>query len=237
MSAFRTLLGASIVMVVGCSGSGATTDGDGGSGGTSSGSTASSSGAGTSSGTASSSGTTGNSSGTTISSSGGDGVGDDASLGGGDDSGMATGDDASPDTDAAKPGGGMTTPPKGTDGGTGQIACNGKACDSATQVCCVTNGREACTDTAMCKSGAFACSGTNSCATGVCCTTPATRMTAESSKCEATCAMGQMQLCTTNADCSGDDICSRVTGACTPPPVVRDGGPRFPVAPFGDAGH
>jgi hypothetical protein len=59
--------------------------------------------------------------------------------------------------------------------------------------------------------------------------------------------VGERQLCTTNADCTGGDICSRATATCGPAPTPlpgrdagtgfpppRDGGTRFPP---GDAGH
>jgi len=44
--------------------------------------------------------------------------------------------------------------------------------------------------------------------------------------------MGSLQLCTTNADCTGaDEICRRATGGynvCVRE-VVRDAGPTFPM--------
>ncbi|HEX3770789.1 MAG TPA: hypothetical protein VHV30_07995 [Polyangiaceae bacterium] len=225
MSALRTVLGASIAIVLvgslGCSGSGATTSGDGG--------TSSSGG---SSGSGSGSGGNGSSSGT---SSGG---GDDASGGGGDDATtLPGGDDASPppgdddasiDIDASHPGGGMTTPPRGTDGGAGQIACGGKACDSATQVCCNTGRAETCETAMNCKGTTLACTGTNSCTSGICCYTRATGMTAATSACMPTCGTGEFQLCTTDTDCPSDEICSRATASCVKPPTPRDAGAGFP---------
>jgi hypothetical protein len=195
MSALRTFLGLSIAVAIGCGGSTSSeTSLDGGH---------------------SPDGTGGGSS------SGGDDNGGDSAAPG-DDSGLPVvgpdgglvvppeDDDASTtvDSDAATgPGGGVTTPLKGTDGGADQIACGMKPCDSATQVCCVA--KQACTTAAECMGSKLACSGTNSCATGVCCEEAAGNTA--SSKCEATCPKGAVQLCTTNADCTtAGDICRRV---------------------------
>jgi hypothetical protein len=73
----------------------------------------------------------------------------------------------------------------------------------------------------------------------VCCQ-ETTGRTTSTSKCVATkCPAGAIQLCTTNADCSGTDVC-RPAGAdygiCAAPPMpppMRDGGVIF----RGDAGH
>jgi hypothetical protein len=143
----------------------------------------------------------------------------------GDDGGLMMGDDGGTPTGPGD-GGGITTPPRGTDGGANQIACGGKACDSTTDVCCVTRMGEACTTAAACKGSSLACSGSNSCMTAgdVCCATVMGGTV--TSKCDTMCAMGTTQLCTTNADCSGGDVCRRtVLGqACERPPTPRDGG-------------
>jgi hypothetical protein len=49
--------------------------------------------------------------------------------------------------------------------------------------------------------------------------------------------MGETQLCTTDADCPADDICSALTRACGPAPVrpMRDAGPGTGL-PGRDAG-
>ncbi len=127
------------------------------------------------------------------------------------------------------------TPPRGTDGGTDQIACGAKSCDSATQVCCVGGGGgaaagQACTTAAACKGQALACSGSNSCASGdVCCAEPAARGGGVTSKCETKCPMGSQQLCTTNTDCTADEVCRRLSAEVSvceraPTPPTRDGG-------------
>ena len=226
MSAFRSVLGLSVVVIAaGCGGStGSVSPADGGS------SSGSSSGSGSGSSSGSGSGT------------GSGAEGDDATVSG-DDSGLPTtvddagnivppGDDASTTTNPDRDGGpGVTTPPKGTDGGAMQTACNGKACDSATQVCCVTRTGEACSTPAACMGDSLACSGSNSCATGDVCCEEAVRGGGVTSKCEKTCPMGSIQLCTTNDDCAADEICRKLgttfstcERAPTPPPV-RDGGP------------
>jgi hypothetical protein len=240
MSALRTFLGLSIVLAAGCGGSSSTV-GDGGAG---TGSSGGSSG-GTSSGGGSSSGTSSSGGGTSVS-------GDDSSVATGDDSGLPTiGPDGGvvvpPDdagTGAARDaGGGVTMPGRGTDGGPDQIACGATPCNSATQVCCVTGGARTCTSAAGCRGEVLACSGSNSCPTAgdVCCAVPATGRTGTiTSKCETACPMGSQQLCTTNADCAGNDICRRlgtnynVCEAPLMPPPPRDGGIGFPR---GDAGH
>ena len=145
--------------------------------------------------------------------------------------------------------GGRMTPPPVTDGGTDQIACGTKTCDSKTDVCCLATRTCVATGAAgaaTCRGSTLTCSGSNSCATGdVCCEEVAGRGTT-TSKCMAKCPAGDPQLCTTNADCTDGDVC-RVAGAdygvcgkpVTPPPgrdggvgiIGRDGGPIGPITP------
>jgi hypothetical protein len=73
----------------------------------------------------------------------------------------------------------------------------------------------------------------------VCCQEAMGRGGTTTSRCAANCPAGAVQLCTTNADCTGTDEC-RPAGAdygyCAPPPTpppMRDGGIIF----RGDAGH
>jgi hypothetical protein len=235
MSALRTVLGASIVILVACGGSSSSVNGG------DSGPAASSSSGGSSSGASGSGGSSGGASSS--------GAGDDSSVASGDDSGLpGVGADGSvdipPDLDAAAPrdaGGGVTTPPRGTDGGPGQIACGATPCDSATQVCCVGGGGggRTCTSAAGCMGETLACTGTNSCPAGICCLQAAAgRGNAVTSKCEAMCPGGAQQLCTTNADCATDAVCRRLSATISvceraPMPPIRDGGVIF----RGDAGH
>lgn len=231
MSAVRTFLGASIVLAIGCGGSSS----DVGEGGAGSGSTSEGDGS-----------AAGNASDSSMGGSTPPGTVDDGSAPvGSDDGGAVTppADDAGPGggvrgRDAAAPGGGTTTPPRGTDGGPNQIACGGKACDSTTEVCCVTRNAETCMAASMCRGNKLTCSGTNACATGVCCEGPgdAGRGVLEST-CEDKCPRGSTQLCTTNADCTGaNEICR--AGACVvervPPGPARDAG--VPVGPMFDGG-
>jgi hypothetical protein len=155
------------------------------------------------------------------------GAGDDSSspLPGIDDAGQPVFPDAG---GAIEDGGGRTTPPPGTDGGPGQIECGATPCDSASQVCCITRTGRSCVAPTACTAGDdLACSGTNSCASGICCE-EATGGTAVRSKCEATCPRGAVQLCTTNADCTGaDEYCRRVGadyGACVKRATTADAG-------------
>ena len=178
------------------------------------------------------------------SSGSGSAAGDDSSTpAGDDDSGLPTMVDdggivVPPDEDGGTPtnrddgGPGVTTPPKGTDGGADQVACGGKSCDSATQVCCVTRTGEECTSAAGCKGDTLACTGSNSCPTAgdVCCEEAvAGPGNAVTSKCETKCPMGAIQLCTTNNDCPAEDICRRLGTTVS---VCE----RAPVTPTRDAG-
>jgi len=190
------------------------------------------------------------------------GVGDDSSTPVGDDSGLATigpdgglvspppmDDDAGTtgtvDGSPGRPGGGVTTPPRGTDGGPDQTECAGTtACDSKTQVCCIAT-RSCIAANAECRGGdSLSCSGTNSCASGVCCQ-EATGRTTYTSKCEPKCPAGAQQLCTTDTDCTGtNQICVRNGdyGVCEAPrmppvpPPIRDGGIILPIPPVRDGG-
>ena len=140
-------------------------------------------------------------------------------------------------------GGGRMTPPPATDGGADQTVCGTMTCDSKTDMCCLATRMCVATGATTCRGSTLACSGSNSCAAGdVCCQEVAGRATT-TSKCMAKCPAGDPQLCTTNADCTGGDVC-RVAGAdygvcgrpvATPPGrdggigiVGRDGGPITP---------
>ncbi len=225
MSALRTFLGVSVVIAIGCGGStGSEVSGDGGSGHDATGGSSS-----------------GGSSG---------GTEDDSSVAG-DDSGLPlVGPDGGlivpPDTDAGgtagdagRPGGGVTTPPRGTDGGANQVACGATPCDSTSQVCCVARAAmgmgmtRSCTSAAACQGETLACTGTNSCPSGICCEEAAAGNTV-TSKCEAMCPRGALQLCTTNADCTAtNEICRRLGADIS----VCQAAPTFPMRDAGFGGR
>jgi hypothetical protein len=245
MSALRSVLGISIVVAIGCGGS--TSSDSVGEGGASSGS-------------GEGSGATGDDSSVGASNDSSVSGGDDSSVAVGDDSGLSTvGPDGSlvtppPDDDAGGTGPvdggpGVTTPPRGSDGGADQIECGATPCDSKSQVCCLAT-RSCIANNAVCRGGdTLSCSGTNSCAMGVCCQ-EATGRTTYTSRCEIRCPAGATQLCTTDADCTGtDEACVRNGnyGVCerlrTPPPIPdggivlpgRDAG--IPLPPLRDGGR
>jgi len=225
MSALRCVLGVSVVLAIGCGGA-STSDvnGEGGPG------------SGTSDGGGG--GQTGDSS-----------VSGNPPPSGGDDSGVpAVGadgglisppvDDDAGLADDGSPGRGVTPPPvRAGDGGANQIECMGKVCDSTTEICCAVRNTESCMTAAACKGDKLACSGTNSCAMGVCCE-EATGGREVVAKCEATCPRGAIQLCSSDADCTGaGETCSRA-GVCEMERPVRDAGVpvRPPTPPFRDGG-
>jgi|HubBroStandDraft_2_1064218.scaffolds.fasta_scaffold21733_3 hypothetical protein len=209
MSYVRNVVAMSVVLAVACGGSASTnnlTPADGG--GTGTDGSASSSGAGSTSSSGSSGGTS-------------SGTGDDSGLTEVDDSGyiLIPGGDDSGEDDASSSGGsssgassgagmdatiGVTTPPRGTDGGANQIECGATPCDSTTQVCCASaiTGRS-CVAIGACTDGdSLACSGTNSCPTGdVCCEDLSEGGRTIRTSCRAACGLSP-QLCTTDTDCT-----------------------------------
>ncbi len=151
--------------------------------------------------------------------------GDDTAPLGPKDSGTidATADDGSSGAiDSAPPD--VAVPDTSTGGG-GPIACGQvPTCDGKTQDCCL-DAPAVCAAKGACTGNVLSCSGTISCATGDVCCASTTRLDGGAgdagdggdgggggigtvkATCETTCAKGQLQLCTDNADCTvpGDE--------------------------------
>jgi hypothetical protein len=135
-----------------------------------------------------------------------DGMGSSSSGSPGSSSGADGSASGSGSSDASTPSSGAAGDAgRPTDSGSARIVCGRTACDPATDVCCITGARNAasCTTASACTGGqALTCSGTESCAAGeVCCGLAQTGGSLKTS-CAATCAPGDVQICSNAADCS-----------------------------------
>jgi hypothetical protein len=151
-----------------------------------------------------------------------------------DDTGNTTAETGGDETSAADgtveettPGDGSTAETSATDApgdtpadaATPRVKCGTNTCNPATEACCLNvAGIGSCIAKAgscMGVSGKFECSSSDTCGSGQkCCATIG--IGGSGSQCKATCASGEVQLCDSNDECTGDAaMCSPIGGSTT----------------------